>query len=202
MIPRLPEPLEQLVERLRKLPGLGPKSALRAAMTLLAWPEEAARGLGESITRLRDELCLCSRCGGITSSDPCPICADPARDNSILCIVPEWDSMLSFEDGKFYHGRYLILGGLLEPLQNRDSAGLNLDLLDKRLAEGEIKEVILGLGATVEAENTVSFLKEYIRKRYPDINLTRLGQGIPLGGLVKFMDKETLRQALEYRRDV
>lgn len=171
-------------------------------MALLAWPEEDARRLGESVSALRDELCLCSRCGGIASRDPCPICADPARDAATLCIVPEWDSLLSFEEGGFYQGLYLVLGGLLEPLQNRDSSALNLDLLDRRLAEGTIAEIILGLGATVEAENTASFLKEHIKSRFPDVKITRLAQGIPLGGLVKFMDKETLRQAMAYRRDI
>lgn len=202
MTSRLPQPLQNLVEQLRRLPGLGPKSALRAAMALLAWPEADARRLGESVSALRDELCLCSRCGGIAAQDPCPICSDQGRDSASLCIVPEWDSLVSFESGGFYHGLYLVLGGLLEPLQNRDSSGLNLDLLDRRLAEGTVSEVILGLGATVEAENTASFLKEHIKNRFPGLKITRLGQGIPLGGLVKFMDKETLRQSLAYRREI
>lgn len=202
MTSRLPHPLRNLVEQLRRLPGLGPKSALRLAMALLSWPEAEARGLGESICALRDELCLCSRCGGIASQDPCPICGDPARDASSLCVVPDWDSLLSFEEGGFYPGLYLVLGGLLEPLQNRDSSALNLDLLDRRLAEGTIAEVILGLGATVEAENTASFLAEHIKSRFPKVKITRLAQGIPLGGHVKFMDKETLRQSLAYRRDI
>lgn len=171
-------------------------------MTLLAWPECDTRALGEQITALRDSLKLCSRCGSITSTDPCPLCADQGRDSATLCIVPEWDSLLSFEEGKFYNGRYLVLGGLLEPLQNRDSGTLNLDLLAERLSEGEIKEVILGLGATVEAENTASFLKEFLQRRFPEIKVTRLGQGIPLGGQIRFMDKETLRHSLKYRQDI
>lgn len=202
MSSRLPQPLQELVGELRKLPGLGNKSALRIAMELLAWPEEKTRELGEKISRLRDNLCLCSRCGSVTASDPCRICADPDRDSDTLCVVPEWDSLLSFEEGGFYRGQYLILGGLLEPLQKRDSASLNMELLAKRVAEGSVKEVILGLGATIEAENTVSFLKEFLQRRFPGLKITRLGQGIPLGGLVKFMDKETLRQSLKYRQDI
>lgn len=199
---RLPLPLRELVDRLRKLPGLGQKSALRIAMQLLAGPENDARALGESIARLRDELGLCSSCGGIASADPCPICADKTRDGNVLCIVPEWDSLLAIEDGGFYHGQYLVLGGLYAPLENQDSASLNLDLLAKRLEKGNIEEVILALGATLEAENTASFIKEFLSHRFPAVKITRLAQGIPLGGQVKFMDRETLRQSLKYRHEI
>lgn len=196
----LPEPLRLLVDQLARLPGLGPKSALRIAMTLLKWPEGETRRLGESIASLRDKLCLCSRCGSLSATDPCPICADTRRQRDVLCVVPEWDSLLAMEKGGFYRGQYLILGGLLEPLQKRDSQTLETDRLLARLAEGEIGEVILALGSTLEAENTVSFLRQLLAARFPAITVSQLAQGIPLGAEVRFMDHETLRQSMRFRQ--
>lgn len=197
---RVPEPLSALVAQLSRLPGLGPKSAMRVAMTLLKWPEAQTRTLGQSIAELRDRLRLCSRCGGLSSSDPCPICADPTRDRDTLCLVTEWDSMLTLDEGGFYRGQYMILGGLLAPLEHMDADSLELDRLTQRLAEGEITELILALGATIEAENTASFLREMLARRFPRIKISRLAQGIPLGAEVKYMDRETLRQSLRYRQ--
>lgn len=185
-----------------RLPGFGPKSALRAAMTLLKWPETEAARMGQAILDLRSRLSLCSRCGALTDQEPCAICRDVTREKESLCVVAEWDSMLTLEQGGFYRGYYLILGGLLSPLDNMHPEHLDLEKLDARLAEGEIREVILGLGATVEAENTASYIRERITRRYPGIRVTRLAQGIPLGSEVKFMDSETLRQSMKYRQDL
>lgn len=183
------------------MPGLGSKSALRIAMALLQWPESETRRLGQGISDLRDTLCLCSRCGGLAAHDPCPICADSERDVETLCIVPEWDSLLAMEKGNFYHGLYFVLGGLLESLGQRDSRGFDAQKLLSRLAEGEIKEVILALGSTLEAENTASYLKTLLQRSFPQLKISRLAQGIPLGAEVKFMDHETLRQSLKYRQE-
>ena len=216
----LPEALQDVVTRLSRLPGMGPKSALRVAMTLLSWPEALTRELGTSIVQLRDKLHLCNRCGGLSQAVTCPLCSDPTRSQETLCIVTDWDSELTLERGGFYQGQYLVLGGLISPLEN-SSAGqylvlgglisplenssadkLNLDLLDKRLAEGLVSEVIFALGATLEAENTASFLQGLINSRFPNVRVTRLAQGIPLGSEVKNMDMETLRQSLKYRQDL
>lgn len=199
---RIPEPLKALVEQLARLPGLGPKSAMRVAMTLLKWPEAETRRLGKGIHDLRDNLRLCSRCGALTESDPCAVCADPDRHEEELCVVAEWDSMLTMEEGAFYKGRYLILGGLLAPLDNLSAESLELDRLTRRLEEGRVREVILALGATVEAETTGALIRSMINRRFPGVVVTRLAQGIPLGAEVKFMDRETLRQSLQYRQEI
>lgn len=199
---RIPESLKAVVEQLARLPGLGPKSAMRVAMTLLKWPEAETRRLGKGIYDLRDALHLCSRCGALTEADPCPVCADPERDDSLLCVVSEWDSMLTLEEGGFFRGRYLILGGLLTPLDNLSSEHLELERLTDRIAEGQVREIILALGATVEAETTGTLIRGLIGRRFPDVRVTRLAQGIPLGAEVKFMDRETLRQSLQYRQEV
>ena len=179
---RIPEPLKALVEQLARLPGLGPKSAMRAAMALLKWPEAETRRLGRGIHDLRDNLHLCSRCGGLASTDPCPVCADAERARDTLCLVTEWDSMLTLDEGGFYRGQYMILGGLLAPLERM--------------------ELILALGATLEAENTATFIRRLVAGRFPHVRISRLAQGIPLGAEVKYMDKETLRQSLQYRQDL
>ncbi|MDR2574649.1 MAG: recombination mediator RecR [Desulfovibrio sp.] len=199
---RAPAPLKALVEQLARLPGMGPKSALRAAMALLKWPESETRRLGSGIYDLRDALHLCSRCGGLTAEDPCAICADAARARDILCLVTEWDSMLTLDEGGFYHGQFMILGGLLEPLARKGSEALETERLVRRLAEGEVKELVLALGATLEAENTASFIRRMLSERFPHLKISRLAQGIPLGAEVKYMDKETLRQSLQYRQEL
>ena len=170
---RIPEPLKALVEQLARLPGLGPKSAMRVAMTLLKWPETETRRLGKGIHDLRDNLRLCSRCGALTETDPCSVCSDKERDDSLLCVVAEWDSMLTLEEGAFYKGRYLILGGLLAPLDNLSAESLELDRLTKRLEEGQVREVVLALGATVEAETTGALVKSLVNRRFPGVELLR-----------------------------
>ena len=197
---KLPEPLQAVVDQLARLPGLGPKSALRCAMTFLKWPEAETRRLGLAIHDLRDKLHLCRHCGAMSDTDPCAICSDAGRSRDTLCLVADWDSLLVIEDGSFYQGQYLILGGLLAPLENVHPDNLDMERLDARLAQGEINELILALGATVEAENTASFIRSRVAARFPRIRISRLAQGIPLGAEVKFMDKETLRQSLQFRQ--
>ena len=201
-MPRIPESLQNLVDQISRLPGLGPKSAMRVAMTLLKWPEAQTRRLGKGIFDLRDSLHLCSRCGALSDSDPCPICSDASRDPTQICLVAEWDSMLTMEEGNFFHGNYLILGGLLAPLDHSPAESLEMQRLYERLAEGTVQELILALGSTADAEATATFVKQQVNRRFPAVRVTRLAQGIPLGAEVRFMDRETLRQSLLYRQDL
>ncbi|MGE4505865.1 MAG: recombination mediator RecR [Desulfovibrionaceae bacterium] len=198
----LPAPLRDVVERLASLPGLGPKSALRAALTLLAMPRERAQALGRSIVDLRENLCLCRECGALTEKSPCHICADPGRDRTQLCLVAEWDSLLALEQMGVFKGMYMILGGLLSPLDGVEACNLEFERLRERLSRGEVTELILGMGATVESESTCSYVRNLVRDGYPGVKVTRLAQGIPMGAEVKYMDKETLRQSLAHRQDV
>lgn len=198
----LPAPLREVAQELARLPGLGPKSALRIALTLLKMPREKVVAIGQSIIDLRDKLCICEECASITESCPCRICSDPERNREQLCLVSEWDSLLSIEEMGLYRGLYLVLGGLLSPLDGVVPANLEFERLFKKLEKGEVKELILALGATVDAEATVSYLKNVLDERFPNIELTRLAQGIPIGSEVKYTDKETLRQSLEYRQKI
>ncbi|MBU1249434.1 MAG: toprim domain-containing protein, partial [Proteobacteria bacterium] len=133
---------------------------------------------------------------------PCHICADPARDRAQLCLVAEWDSLLALEQMGVYKGLYMILGGLLSPLDGVEVCNLEFERLRRRLGSGEVTELILGMGATVESESTCSYVKNLTEKGYPGVRVTRLAQGIPMGAEVKYMDKETLRQSLTHRQDI
>ncbi|MFP4398263.1 MAG: recombination mediator RecR, partial [Desulfonatronovibrio sp.] len=195
-------PLQNLVDQLAALPGVGPKSALRMAMTMLKWPQEKTRNLGQAILELRDKLCICSGCASLADSDPCDICSDPTRENGTLCVVSEWDSLLIMEESGFFRGRYLVLGGLLSPLDGIDPGTLEFEKLRKILAGGQVKELILALGTTLESETTGSYIKNMLAREFPSLTLTRLAQGIPLGSDLKFLDKETLRQSMRYRQSI
>lgn len=199
---RLPAPLQKIVDQFSALPGVGPKSALRMALTLLKWPEETVRAMGRDIEQLRDNLHVCSRCNGLADSDPCHLCTDPKRSAEQLCLVSEWDSLMVMEEAGLYRGRYLILGGLLSPLDGVDARSLEIPLLEKILREGEVREVILALGSTMEAEATGTYVNTLITRDFPQVTVTRLAQGIPLGSEIKYVDRETLKQSLKYRHSL
>mgnify|MGYP001766750949 CR=1 FL=1 len=197
---RLPAPLQKIVDQFSALPGVGPKSALRMALTLLKWPPESVRALGRNIEGLRDALHICSRCCGLADADPCHICADPKRRVDQLCLVSEWDSLMVMEEAGFYQGRYLILGGLLSPLDGVDAQALEMPRLNSILREGQVHEVILALGSTMEAEATSSYVHALVGRDFPAVAVTRLAQGIPLGAEIKYVDRETLKQSLKFRQ--
>ncbi|MDE7469776.1 MAG: recombination protein RecR [Desulfovibrionaceae bacterium] len=197
----IPEALRTIVEQLQKFPGLGPKSALRCALFLLDLPERDVKTLGTNIASLRDILFKCTHCGTLSDTEICSLCSDTGRDDTLLCIVREWDSFLHIENAGFYKGRYLVL------TPSESTSGVHLDSSDIQrlrtaLERRKVEEVILGLGTTLEAENTITSLSHLIKKEYPHIAITRLAQGIPLGAEVKFMDKETLRQSMRYRHSL
>lgn len=198
----LPAPLKEVVDQLSSLPGIGPKSALRIALTLLKMPKERAAGVGQAVIDLRERLCMCEECASLAESSPCSLCADPTRDHSQLCLVAEWDALLAMEEMRMYRGRYLVLGGLLSPLDGVEPAHLEFERLRMHLAKGEIRELILALGATLDAETTASYVKNLVENKFPDVAISRLAQGIPMGGEVKFMDRETLKQSLAYRQKI
>lgn len=199
---RLPAPLQKIVDQFSALPGVGPKSALRMALTLLKWPAESVRAFGRNIEGLRTALHVCSRCCGLADVDPCHLCADPKRDPAQLCLVSEWDSLMVMEESGIYRGRYLILGGLLSPLDGVDARALEIGRLESILREGEVREVILALGSTMEAEATGTYVHGLMARAFPGVAVTRLAQGIPLGSEIKYVDRETLKQSLKYRQSL
>ncbi|NLY40877.1 MAG: recombination protein RecR [Desulfovibrionales bacterium] len=199
---RLPAPLQKIVSQFSALPGVGPKSALRMALTLLKWQPESVRALGQNIAGLRDALHICSRCGSLADADPCHLCTDPTRTRELLCLVAEWDSLMVMEEAGLYKGRYLILGGLLSPLDGVEASALEMPRLTAILREAEVQEVILALGSTMEAEATSTYIHTFIGRDFPQVRVTRLAQGIPLGAELKYVDRETLKQSLKYRHSL
>ena len=169
-----PQPLQAVADIFRTLPGLGEKSALRIALTLLKWPEEKTLALGKNILELREKMTLCSQCASLTDTDPCPLCADPARSNEMLCVVAQWDSLLAMETSGVYKGKYLVLGGLLAPLDGVQPAALEIDLFRHIITQRGVQEVILALGTTLEAEATASYIKTLLDKEFPHVHLCRL----------------------------
>ena len=197
---KLPGILEEVVNQLSSLPGLGPKSSLKIGLTLLKWPKDKVLGLAHSIIELKESLFLCDICGCITDVNPCRICNDPLRDESLLCIVPDLDSLLTVEESGLFRGKFLVLGGLLSPLEGVQIYDLEIDRLKNRLKDGSVKEVILALGTTKESEITESYITDMIKKQFPQIIVSRLAQGIPLGMMLKYVDTETLKQSFNYRQ--
>ncbi len=195
----IPQSLQSIIDQFSHFPGVGQKSAMRMAMILLQWSESEVKRLGQNIFELRDKLHLCSHCGALSDINPCAICSNPERNPSMICLVSEWDSMLTLEEGHFYDGKYVILGGLLG---STDRNLLEINRLFRALDNEEVKELVLALGATAEAEATADYIREQVQERYPHIKVSRLAQGIPLGAEVKFMDKETLKQSLAYRQSI
>ena len=199
---RLPAPLQKIVDQFSALPGVGPKSALRMAMTLLKWPEESVRAFGRDIEGLRSALHICSRCCSMADTDPCHICTDPKRSPEQLCLVSEWDSLMVMEESGVFKGRYLILGGLLSPLDGIDARSLEIPRLEAILREGDVREVILALGSTMEAEATSTYVHGLVTRGFPQVAVTRLAQGIPLGSEIRYVDRETLKQSLKFRQSL
>lgn len=199
---KLPRSLELVVQQFSNLPGIGPKSALRLALTLLKWPEPKVKALGEAIIDLKQSLHLCSFCGCLSDEDPCPLCQDPARDSGQLCVVANWDGLLAMEAMGLYKGKYYVLGALLDPLDGVTNRELDLERFKKRLSGTGIKELILALGTLRESEATESLLKDLVKEQFPGVKVTRLAQGIPVGSDLKYVDPETLKQSLYFRQDI
>ncbi len=194
------EPLYQLIEALKRFPGIGAKSAQRMAFYLLSLPLEEADRLAETIREAKRKIFYCSICNGITHIDPCPLCADTQRNNEQLCIVEEPYNIASIEKTGVFHGRYHVLLGTLSPLKGKGPDELHLDKLLRRLEKGSFKEIILATNPTAEGEATAYFLVNLLKK-FP-VKVTRLATGLPVGSDLDFADQVTIKRALEGRVEI
>ena len=194
------QPLNRLIEELRKIPGIGAKSAQRIAFYLLGLPSEDADSLAEAITQARRKIFYCSRCNAITHVDPCELCQDPGRTDTALCIVEEPFNIASIERTGAFNGRYHVLLGALSPLKGRGPDELRLGKLTKRIEEGSFKEIIIATNPTVEGEATALYLLRVL-KDY-GIRITRLAMGLPVGSDLDFADQVTIKKALEGRTEL
>lgn len=190
--------VERLIQLLSRLPGLGPRSARRAALVLLRSPQTRLLPLAEAMEAAARSVRSCSVCGTLDSSDPCSICADPARDRGLVCVVETVGDLWALERSRLHPGTYQVLGGVLSALSGTGPEDLNTASLLSRAASGEVREVILALGATVEGASTAHWLQEKLAGL--DLTITRVGHGVPIGGALDVLDDGTLAAALSARR--
>ena len=197
----LPKSIQNLIDELSKLPGVGPKTAARLAFYLLSKPDSDISNLGESILNLKKKLKLCPNCFTITEDELCRVCADDKRNKTIIAVVEEPLDIIALEKSGGYVGIYHVLGGAISPIDGIGPEDLRIIELTKRLKDGSIDEIILATNPSLEGEATAAYIKDQIDKLGLKISITRIARGLPVGGDLEYADEVTLRRSLEGRRD-
>jgi recombination protein RecR len=192
--------MARLIEELKKLPGVGTKSAQRYAFHILRSSDEDAAALSEAVSGLKASLRLCSICNNVTDVDPCAYCASPARNQRLVCVVEEPTNIAAVERARSYQGVYHVLHGTLSPLQGVGPDQLRAGSLVSRVERGEVDEVILATSPTLEGEATANWLAGALRS-FP-VRITRIATGVPAGSDIEYADEVTMSRALEGRRDI
>ena len=192
--------IENLIRAFSKLPGLGPRSAQRIVLKLLREPDKLLQPLIESALQVRQDVQKCSQCGNLDMTSPCGICSNSARDHTTICVVEDVADLWAIERGGMYKGSYHVLGGTLSAIEGRTPDALGVPQLLERIPTQHVKEVILATNNTVEGQTTAHYLQEAIETY--DIKLSRLAQGIPIGGELDYLDEGTLGAALVARTDL
>ncbi len=191
-------PIGRLVKALRRLPGIGEKTATRLAYFLLAAPSSVPEELGQALLRLREDVVLCEECFNLTERSPCEICSHPSRTGEVLCVVEKPSDLASIEKAGVFGGHYHVLGGRLAPLEGSGPEALRVAPLLERIRRGGVKEVILATNPSPEGEATALFVAEQLRTL--GVPVTRIGYGMPVGGDLEYVDAVTVRKSLENRR--
>jgi len=194
-------PIDKLINDISKLPGLGRRSAQRIALFLLKNKDKNLLPLIDSLSLSYDKIVECSECGNIDMQDPCNICSNNSRDKSTICIVEDVSDLWTFEKIGFYRGMYHVLGGSLSAIQGIGTDELKIENLLVRVDTNKIKEIILALSTTMEGQTTSFVIADKLEK-FKDLNVTRLAQGIPMGGEVHYLDENTLNTAFQSRKKI
>lgn len=192
--------LQRVIDLVGKLPGLGPRSARRVALQLLKRKDALLIPLAEALAEAAKKITKCSTCGTWDTTDPCTVCAASNRDLSVICVVQDVPDLWALERAGSFKGRYHILGGVLSALDGVGPDELNLDNLVMRASQPEVKEVILALSATVDGQTTAHYISD--RLEHLDVKISRLAQGVPMGGELDHLDDGTLTAALMSRRSL
>ena len=187
--------LENAVAQFAKLPGIGRKTALRLVLYLLKRDPAEAQQFGEAIIRLRNEIQYCHICHNISETATCPICANPNRDPSIVCVVENVKDVMSIEKTHQHHGLYHVLGGLISPMDGIGPQDIEIESLVQRVAQGDIHEVILALSATMEGDTTNFYIFRRLAP-YPDVKITMLARGVSVGNEIEYTDELTLGRSI------
>jgi recombination protein RecR len=199
-MPDFAEPIAKLIDELKRLPGIGQKTAQRLAFHLLRVPREQALALSEAIRQAKLAIRECSVCNNITDSDPCLYCAGPTRDRKIICVVEQPHNILAVEKTRQYSGLYHVLGGALSPLEGIGPDHLKLKSLIERLKGGTVEEIIVATNPTAEGEATAVYVSKLLKPL--GVRVTRIGVGIPVGSDLEYADEITMLKAMEGRRDL
>src|SRR5262249_38803847 len=193
-----------LIEEFAKLPGVGPKTAQRLTFFILRSPADQARRLAEAILRVKENIIQCSICFNLTETDPCPVCANPQRERGVICVVEEPLDVLALEKTGAFKGLYHVLHGALSPIEGIGPKDLRIDELVQRVkqhSDGDtVREVILATNPNYEGDYTAAYVAPLISR--PDLKVTRLARGLPIGGDLEYADEGTLSRALEGRREM
>lgn len=193
-------PIDRLVSSLKRLPGIGEKSATRLAFFLLGAPETAVRELAEAIGRLKSDVVLCDQCYDLTDHSPCQVCRDERRDAALLCVVEEPADLAAIERSGRYRGRYFVLGGALAPIDGVGPDELRITELVARVDKGDVEEVVLATNPNAEGDATAHYLLEQLRPL--GVRLSRIATGMPLGGDLEYADHVTIGLSMDNRRSL
>jgi recombination protein RecR len=190
--------VQDLIDELGRLPGVGPKSAQRIAFHLLATDNEEVKRLVDALTEVKLRVRFCELCGNVAESERCRICLDPRRSDDVICVVEEPKDVVAIERTREFRGRYHVLGGAINPIENVGPDDLRISELLTRLADGRVQEVILATDPNVEGEATATYLSRLMG--HMEITVSRLASGLPVGGDLEYADEVTLGRAFEGRR--
>jgi recombination protein RecR len=191
--------LQNLMNQLSRLPGIGMRSAERIAFHLLKQKPEEAMQLADAIRDVKTRIKHCSICYNLTETDPCDVCADPSRDQSVVCVVEQPKDLLALEATGLYKGVYHVLLGRIAPLEGMEPADLTIDALMKRLASSTVREVIMGTNPTMEGDGTALHLQSLIGQ-FPSVSITRLARGLPTGSSIEYANRNILADAISGRQ--
>lgn len=195
-----PEPIAKLIDSFMKLPGIGPKTAVRLAFFVLKMKEEDVLDFGKALVNAKRNLTHCSICHNITDRDPCSICDDQYRDHSVICVVQDPKDVIAMEKMKEYHGLYHVLHGAISPMDGIGPEDIKIAELLKRLQNEEVQEIILATNPNIEGEATAMYISRLVKPS--GIRITRIAHGLPVGGDLEYADEVTLSKALEGRREL
>ena len=199
-MPDFAEPITRLVEQLRKLPGIGQKTAQRLAFHILRRPTEDAFALAEAIRDAKEKIRQCSVCNNITDTDPCFYCTGATRDRKVICVVEEPHNILAVEKTRTFNGMYHVLGGALSPIQGIGPDQLKIRSLIERMKGGTVEEIIIATNPTAEGEATAVYCSKLLKPL--GVRVTRIAMGIPVGSDLEYADEITMLKAMEGRRDL
>ncbi len=202
-MPKFAEPMARLIDELKKLPGVGSKSAQRLAFHILRSSDDDAEGLAAAVRDVKAKLRLCSLCNNITETDPCIYCGNPTRNQRLVCVVEEPTNIASIERTRHFNGVYHVLHGSISPLHGVGPEQLRISNLLRRVENGGVDEVIIATNPTVEGEATAFYLSQQIRRAgAPAVKITRIATGIPVGSDIEYTDEVTMLKAMEGRREL